>query len=291
MSVEQAQAAFARMPFAAFLGMTIVELTEERAVVLLPYHPEHANAVGPLNGGASAALLNSAGTLAAWTGLDLDTALHTTCVNMTVHYLNAALEEDVLAEARILRRGRDLFFLDVALRTPANKPICQGLMLYRAPDYAGHAPRLHAEPHLLPTPKPLQVADDAWLFQGYVQKLGIAPQHSGPGRLRLHMPGVAAHTDERGHIHAGALASIVDIAGTGASWSLIPQRKGARGSTIGMHVSYTSNTTGAVVADAHVQQRSEEIFFSTVHVTTVDTGQLVAMGEVSYRLLEPRDAV
>lgn len=291
MSVDQARASFARMPFAAFLGMTIVELTEERAVVLLPYHPEHANAVGPLNGGASASLLNIAGTLAAWTSLDLEKNLHTSCVDMTVQYLNAAIEEDVVADARILRRGRDLFFLEVALRTPADKPICQGLMVYRAPDYAGHAPRLRAEHHLLPTPEPLQVADDAWLFQGYVQKLAITPQHYGPGRLRLCMPCVAAHTDERGTMHAGALASIVDIAGTGAAWSLIPQREGTRGSTIGMHISYTSNTTGPVVADAHVQQRSEEIFFSTVHVTTVDTGQLVAMGEVSYRLLEPRDAV
>jgi hypothetical protein len=42
-----------------------------------------------------------------------------------------------------------------------------------------------------------------------------------------------------------------------------------------------------VVADAHVQQRSEELFLSTVHVTNATSGQLVAMGQVSYRLLEP----
>jgi hypothetical protein len=56
-----------------------------------------------------------------------------------------------------------------------------------------------------------------------------------------------------------------------------------------MHLSYTSATTESVVADAHVQQRSEEMFFSTVHVTGATTGQLVALGEVTYRLLEPRD--
>jgi hypothetical protein len=37
-----------------------------------------------------------------------------------------------------------------------------------------------------------------------------------------------------------------------------------------------------------VQQRSEELFFSTVQITTATTGQLVAMGNVSYRLLEAR---
>jgi acyl-coenzyme A thioesterase PaaI-like protein len=101
------------------------------------------------------------------------------------------------------------------------------------------------------------------------------------------MPCTPAHVDETGALHAGALASIVDIAAVAASWSLVPRRPGARGSTIGMQVSFPSTTTEAVVADAHVQQRSESLLFSTVHVTTAASGQLVAMGQVSYRLLEP----
>ena len=67
----------------------------------------------------------------------------------------------------------------------------------------------------------------------------------------------------------------------------MPRREGARGSTIGLHVSYPSVTAEAVVADAHVQQRSEELLFSTVYVTTAASVRLVAMGQVIYRLLEP----
>jgi len=96
------------------------------------------------------------------------------------------------------------------------------------------------------------------------------------------------HMDERGYMHPGALASIADLAGTAAAWSLVPHRPEARGATVGMHISYTSPTTDSVVADAHVRQRSEELFFSTVHVTDATTGQLVTLGEVTYRLLEPR---
>jgi hypothetical protein len=55
-----------------------------------------------------------------------------------------------------------------------------------------------------------------------------------------------------------------------------------------MQIAYPGTTASAVVADAHVQQRSEESFFSTVYVTTATSRQLVAMGQVSYRLLEPR---
>ena len=93
--------------------------------------------------------------------------------------------------------------------------------------------------------------------------------------------------NETGQLHAGALASIVDIAAVAASWSLVPRRPGARGSTIGLQVSFPSTTTDAVIADAHVQQRSESLLFSTVHVTAATSGQLVALGQVSYRLLEP----
>jgi uncharacterized protein (TIGR00369 family) len=285
--VEQAQARFAQVTFAEWLGVTIREVAHDRAVLVLPYRPEHLNAVGVLNGGASASVLTMAGALAAWTGVDLDADPHLSCVDCSVQYLAAAAEEDVVAEARVLRRGRGLVFLDVALRSQAGKPICQGLLSYQTSDYAGQTPRLLAQHALLPAPAPLIPPAGHRLFQGYVRKLDITPLHQSPGRVRLHMPCTAMHVDERGLLHAGALASIVDIAAVAASWSLVPRREGARGSTIGMQVSYPTGAAEAVVADAHVQQRSEELLFSTVHVTTAVSGQLVAMGQVSYRLLEP----
>lgn len=286
--VEEAQARFAQVPFARWLGVTIREAAHDRAVVVLPYRAEHMNAVGVLNGGASASLLTMAGTLAAWTGVDLDADPHLSCVDVSLHYLAPAAEEDVVAEARVLRRGRGLVFLDVALRSEAGTPICQGLLSYQTSDYGGQTPRLGARPALLPAPTPLTPPPSGQrLFRGYVRKLDITPLHESPGRVRLHMPCTAMHLDEDGRLHAGALASIVDIAAVAASWSLVPRREGARGSTIGMQVGYPSGAAAAVVADAHVQQRSEELLFSTVHVSTADSGQLVAMGQVSYRLLEP----
>jgi hypothetical protein len=55
-----------------------------------------------------------------------------------------------------------------------------------------------------------------------------------------------------------------------------------------MQLSYLQATSDAVVADARVQQRSEELFFSTVQITTASSRQLIAMGNVSYRILEAR---
>jgi uncharacterized protein (TIGR00369 family) len=175
----------------------------------------------------------------------------------------------------------------VALRSRAGRPICHGLLTYQTSDYAGRTPRRSAQHLLLPPPATLTPPAGHRLFRGYVRKLSITPLHQSPGRVRLGMPCTPLHVDERGQMHAGALASIVDIAAVAASWSLVPRREGSRGSTIGMQVSYPTGAAEDVVADAHVQQRSEELLFSTVHVTTAASGQLVAMGQVSYRLLEP----
>jgi uncharacterized protein (TIGR00369 family) len=120
-----------------------------------------------------------------------------------------------------------------------------------------------------------------------VQKLHIATLYEGPGRVRLAMPCTADAVDERGQLHEGAIASLLDIAGTAAAWTLV-RHPGSRGATIGMQLSYLNAMSDAVLADAHVQQRSEELFFSTVQITSARTRQLVAMGNVSYRILETR---
>ena len=285
--VEAARARFARVAFAESLGVTIREVADDRAVLLLPFRPDNMNAGGVLSGGASASLVTLAGTLAAWTGVDFDAQHQLSCIDLSVQYLASSSEEDVLVEARVLRRGRDLIFLDVEIRSAAGKPIVHGVLTYQASDYAGHTPRLRSEHSLLSAPTPMIAPADHRVFRGYVRKLGITPLHQTSGRTRLHMPCTPMHVDERGHVHAGALASIVDIAAVTAAWSLVPRRPGVRGSTIGMQVSFPSTATTAVVADAYVQQRTEELLFSTVHVTSVVSGQLVAMGQVSYRLLEP----
>jgi uncharacterized protein (TIGR00369 family) len=301
--VDAARARFARVAFANYLGVSIGELGHDRAVLVLPYRPEHLNPSGTLNGGAGASLLTMAGTLAAWTGLDLDAEPNPRvgersdrapieafdelrCVDLSVLYLGRTTEEEVVAEARVLRRGRNVVFLDVAVRARDGRPVCHGLLTYHASDRAGRMPRLHAEHAPLPAPAPLIPPADHRLFHGYVNKLDVTPVHVSPGRSRLEMPCTPMHVDERGHLHAGTLASIVDIAAVTASWALVPRRPGSRGSTIGMQVSFPGAASERVVADALVQQRSEELLFSTVHVTTV-SGQLVALGQVSYRLLEP----
>ena len=287
MSVDEARARFERMAFAQFLGGCVVQVSHERAVLRLPFQEDNANQGGVLHGGATASLIHMAGTLAAWTGLDLQAEPLVHTVDLSIQYLAAALREEITAEAIVLRRGRDIFFLDVTVRGAAQQLISKGLMIYRAPQYTVPM-RLHSRPVPLTTAR---VQDSPPVLglnnQDFTHKLQITIISHSPGSVCLAMPYLPAHGDEQGNIHPGAVAALLDTAGTHASWSLV-QRQGTRGATVGIHLSYPDVSQTDVIAEAHVERRSEEMFFSLIQVRAVSTGHLVAMGNVNYRLLEGR---
>jgi uncharacterized protein (TIGR00369 family) len=285
MTVEQVRERFAQTAFAKFLGAEISELMPERAVLRLPFRDEHANLNGSLHGGATASLLNLAGALAVWTGVDLAAVSLLQTVDFSIQYIAAVLGEDLTAEARVLRRGRDVFFLEAMAWGASQQLVSKGLIIYRAPQYTAPM-RLHAPAPLLPVP--LGQPPSRWEREpGFVQKLQITMAYHDKGRVRLQLPYRQEYTDHTGHVHEGALAALLDTAGTYAAWSLVPT-PGTRGATIGMQLNYTGVSAEEIVADAQVQQRSEELFFILVQLRAVPNDQLVATGNVSYRLLEPR---
>ena len=265
----------------------MAQVSHERAVLRLPFQEDNANQGGVLHGGATASLIHMAGTLAAWTGLDLPAEPLVNTVDLSIQYLAAAMREEITAEAMVLRRGRDIFFLDVTVRGAAQQLISKGLMICRAPQHTALM-RLYSRPAPPATARvkaspPVLVPN----HQDFTHKLQITTVSHSPGSVRLVMPYRPAHSDEQGNMHPGAVAALLDTAGTYASWSMV-QRQGTRGATVGMQLSYPDVGQTDVVAEAHVERRAEEVFFSLVQVRAVSTGNLVAMGNVSYRLLEGR---
>ena len=193
MSVEEAMARFERMAFAQFLGVRVAQVSHERAVLRLPFQEDHANQGGVLHGGATASLIHMAGTLAAWTGLDLQAEPLVNTVDLSVQYLAAALREEITAEAMVLRRGRDIFFLDVTVRGAAQQLIGKGLMVYRAPQYTAPM-RLYSRP-APPTTAPVQNSPPVLGLnnQDFTHKLQITTVSHSPGSVRWPCP-ISLHT-------------------------------------------------------------------------------------------------
>jgi uncharacterized protein (TIGR00369 family) len=120
------------MPFARHLRMEFVEAGEGRAVLAMRYQDENSTALKALHGGAISALIDTTGAMAAWTTAEIATPKYFgSTVGINVNYLSGAIGEDVFAEGRVLKRGKEIIYTDVRVTNGAQKLLAQGTVVYR----------------------------------------------------------------------------------------------------------------------------------------------------------------
>jgi uncharacterized protein (TIGR00369 family) len=87
-------------------------------------------------------------------------------------------------------------------------------------------------------------------------------------------------------VHEGALAALIDTTGALASWSITGLNFAYKASTVGIHVNYHAPARREeVIADARTLRRNNEIFLNHVRVFGCTSGQLIASGSVTYRIV------
>jgi uncharacterized protein (TIGR00369 family) len=123
------------MPFSLQLGMELVEAGEGWVKVRLPFKKENTTAADALHGGAIASLIDTTGSMAAWTTSEIGNPRYFgSTVGMTVNYLSGVLSQDCLAEGRVLKRGKEIIYSDVRVTDAAGKLCAQGSVIYRIVD-------------------------------------------------------------------------------------------------------------------------------------------------------------
>lgn len=111
----------------ALAGMELQSVEPGLAVVTLPVTDAVVNMVGTLHGGAIATLVDDAGTIALMSSDPEGRPGVTT--DLTISYLSAApAGETVTAEARTLKAGRTLAFVEVSIKNAEGKLLAQGRM-------------------------------------------------------------------------------------------------------------------------------------------------------------------
>ncbi len=118
-------------PFVRHLGIRLESLSPGRAVLHLPFQPSLATLGDVIHGGALASLVDTAAMAAAWSDAEVPEQLRGTTVGLTISYLGPAKGEDLEAEAHVLRRGRNLCFLEVGVRTTSGSVVAKGLVTYK----------------------------------------------------------------------------------------------------------------------------------------------------------------
>jgi uncharacterized protein (TIGR00369 family) len=118
-------------PFVGYLSIELVALEPGKATLRLPYDKTVTTIGTVVHGGAIATLLDSAGAAAAWSDAAVPANIRGTTISLAVSYLAAADDEDVLATARVLSRGRSLVYLDIEATTASGKAVAKGLATYK----------------------------------------------------------------------------------------------------------------------------------------------------------------
>jgi len=119
-------------PFMKHLGMEFLEAEEGYAKIALRFRKENTTMGDALHGGAIASLLDTTGAMAAWTTAEIATPRYFgSTVGVNVNYLSGAIGEDIFAEGRVLKRGKEIIYSDVRVTNGAGKLLAQGTVVYR----------------------------------------------------------------------------------------------------------------------------------------------------------------
>ena len=128
---ELIQAFIPHSPLVGLLGIELAEIELDRAVLRLPFRPELATMGDVVHGGAIGALVDTAATAAAWSDDTVPESPAGATVAMSVDFVAAARGKDLVAEARVVRRGRSLCFCEVTVTEPDERVVAKGLVTYR----------------------------------------------------------------------------------------------------------------------------------------------------------------
>lgn len=118
-------------PFVGLLDIRAEKLTDDEAVLRLPWRPELATTADMVHGGAIAALVDITAMVSAWCGRELPEQLRGVTTSLSLEFLEPARAEDLLGTGRILRRGKTLTACEVDITTTTGTHVAKALASYK----------------------------------------------------------------------------------------------------------------------------------------------------------------
>lgn len=116
------------LPFAKLVGMRLVDIRPNEAVIEIEMRDDLKQPSGVLHGGVTATLIDTAMAFAVRTYLT-DTE-PTATIDLTVHYLRPHVEGRAICTARVVRPGKRIFTVSAEVHNEEGKLIATGLSTY-----------------------------------------------------------------------------------------------------------------------------------------------------------------
>jgi uncharacterized protein (TIGR00369 family) len=118
-------------PFIAGLGVVIERYDPDEVTLRLPFRADLTNDGTYFHGGVIASAIDTAGACAAWSNHDFDKGARASTVSMSVQYVGAAKQSDLVCHARAVRRGKELTFTEITATDAAGNVVAHALQTYR----------------------------------------------------------------------------------------------------------------------------------------------------------------
>ncbi len=123
-----AENALHTLPFSKLIGMRLVELRPDEAVLSIEMRDDLRQPSGVLHGGVTATLIDTAMAFAVRTRLGIDEA--TATIDLTVHYLRPHLSGTFTCTAKVVRAGKRIFTVSADVVGEAGKLIATAISTY-----------------------------------------------------------------------------------------------------------------------------------------------------------------
>jgi uncharacterized protein (TIGR00369 family) len=128
---ERKQVAVERLgelPFAKLLGMRLVDIRPDEAVVEIAMRDDLRQPSGVLHGGVTATIIDTAMAFAVRSHLEDHEA--TATIDLTVHYLRPHTAGKIICTAKCVRAGKRIFTVSADVENEEGKLIATGLSTY-----------------------------------------------------------------------------------------------------------------------------------------------------------------
>ena len=130
-TIEQrayAENALHNLPFAKLIGMRLVDLEPDVAVISIEMRDDLRQPSGVLHGGVTATLIDTAMAFAVRTRLPIDEA--TATIDLTVHYLRPHITGTFTCTAKVVRAGKRIFTVSADVVNEDGKHIATAVSTY-----------------------------------------------------------------------------------------------------------------------------------------------------------------
>jgi len=129
-------------PFGRLLGVAAQEIAVDRVRLRLPFANDVVTLGDLVHGGAIAGLCDVAATAACWANPGIAPGSRGTTISLLLSYLNGARGQDLVADARVLQRGRTISVAEIDVRGADGTLVARATATYKL-----DAPRAQRSPH------------------------------------------------------------------------------------------------------------------------------------------------